>query len=118
MTAGQLAHLLEGEVVERIVRHDLEAPLRGADREQVLLFRQLARDQADGGQIDLHLSDAHDLQSQTGGERLEHMGLGDKAKLDQDLTDALFAVLLLVGERLLHLLLRDAAALHQHLADA
>ena len=118
MTAGQLAHLLEGEVVERIVRHDLEAPLRCADREQVLLFRQLARDQADGGQIDLHLSDAHDLQSQTGGERLEHMGLGDKAELDQDLTDALFAVLLLVGERLLHLLLRDAAALHQHLADA
>ena len=118
MTAGQLAHLLEGEIVERIVRHDLEAPLRCADREQVLLFRQLARDQPDGGQIDLHLSDAHDLQFQTGGERFEHMGLGDKAELDQNLTDALFAVLLLVGERLLHLLLRDAAALYQHLADA
>ena len=58
------------------------------------------------------------ISSQAGGQRLEHMGLGDKAELDQDLTDALFAVLLLVGERLLHLLLRDAAALHQHLADA
>ena len=118
MTAGQLAHLLEGEIVERIVRHDLEAPLRRADREQVLLFRQLARDQPDGRQIDLHLSDAHDLQSQTGSQCLEHLRLGNKAQLDQDLTDSLFTVLLLVGERLLHLLLRDAAALYQHLADA
>ena len=47
MTAGQLAHLLEGEVVERIVRHDLEAPLRGADRARNGLGqRQRLREQA------------------------------------------------------------------------
>ena len=117
LTAGQLAHFLKGKVVERIVRHDLEALVRKADRKQVLLFRQLARNHADSGQIDLHLSDAHDLQSQTGSQCLEHLRLGDKAQLDQDLTDSLFTVLLLVGERLLHLLLRDVIALHQHFAD-
>ena len=41
LTAGQLAHFLKGKVVERIVRHDLEALVRKADRKQVLLFRQL-----------------------------------------------------------------------------
>ena len=117
LTAGQLAHLLKGKVVERIVRHDLEVLVRKADRKQVLLFRQLTRNHADSGQIDLHLSDAHDLQSQTGSQCLEHLRLGDKAQLDQDLTDSLFTVLLLVGERLLHLLLRDVIALHQHFAD-
>ena len=117
LTAGQLAHFLKGKVVERIVRHDLEALVRKADRKQVLLFRQLARNHADSGQIDLHLSDAHDLQSQTGSQCLDHLRLGDKAQLDQDLTDSLFTVLLLVGERLLHLLLRDVIALHQHFAD-
>ena len=117
LTAGQLAHFLKGKVVQRIVRHDLEALVRKADRKQVLLFRQLAWNHADSGQIDLHLSDAHNFQSQTGSQRLDHLRLGDKAQLDQDLTDSLFTVLLLVGERLLHLLLRDVIALHQHFAD-
>ena len=97
LTAGQLAHFLKGKVVERIVRHDLEALVRKADRKQVLLFRQLARNHADSGRIDLHLSDAHNFQSQTGSQCLEHLRLSDKAQLDQDLTDLAFTVLLLVG---------------------
>ena len=118
MTAGQLAHLFEREVVERVVRHDDKLLALEADSEKVLPLGKLTRDKRGGREVGRQRADGNDVEAEPLRERFEHLALGDKAKLDENLTHALVAVLLLIGERLVHLVGCDVAALHQHLADA
>ena len=116
--AGQLADILDGVVVQRVVGGHGQGAGALRNGEHIVLLRQLLRDLFHGGHIDGRVLNVDKLNLQTLGKGFQHLALVDIAQLLQGLADAQVAVLLLVGQGGGQLIGRDVAQLDQQIAQS
>ena len=116
--AGQLADVLKGVVVQRVVGGNRQRARTLRNRQHIVLLRKLLRDLLNGGHIDAGVLDVDHCKLEALGQCLQDLTLIDVAKLLQSLADAQVAVLFLVGKGGVQLVGRDIAELDQNVAEA
>ena len=116
--AGQLADVLKGVVVQRVVGGNRQRARTLRNRQHIVLLRKLLRDLFNGGHIDVGVLDVDHFKLEALGQCLQDLTLIDVAKLLQSLADAQVAVLFLVGKGGVQLVGRDIAELDQNVAEA
>ena len=114
-----LADILLGIKVQRIGHCQLQFPVIFRQRNDIILLCQLFRDLRHHIHIDFVLFQIHHLKIQLFPQRLQNLGLCDKAHFFQQCAKPhLFAGLrFLELQRLVDLFLRDIAVFLQHFAD-
>ena len=113
---GQLADVLDGVVVQRVVGGDGQRMAALRDGQHVIFMRQLLRDLLDSRHINGSVLNVDHADLQALGKGLQDLPLIDIAQLLQCLADTQVAVLLLVGKGGVELLGRDVAELDQNIA--
>ena len=116
--AGQLADVLKGVVVQRVVGGNRQRARTLRNRQHIVLLRKLLRDLLNGGHIDVGVLDVNHFELEALGQCLQDLTLIDVAKFLQSLADAQVAVLFLVGKGGVQLVGRDIAELDQNVAEA
>ena len=113
---GQLADVLDGVVVQRVVGGDGQRMSALRDGQHVIFLRQLLRNFLDSRHINGSVLNVDHADLQALGKGLQDLPLIDIAQLLQCLADTQVAVLLLVGKGGVELLGRDVAELDQNIA--
>ena len=114
--AGQLADVLDGVVVQRVVGGNDQAAAVDGNGQHVVLLGQLAGNLLHGENIHVDLCKIDEPKLQALGQSLQHLAFVDIAKLLQSLADAQVFVLFLVGQGSLQLVLGDIAKVDQDIA--
>ena len=114
--AGQLADILNGVVVQRVVGGNGQRAPALRNGQHIVFLCDFTRDFFNSGNIHRQFRKIHDAQVQTASQRFQHLTLVDKAQLLQRLPQAQVAVFPLVSQCGGDLLGIDIAKLLQNIA--
>ena len=116
VVAGHELDVVHGEDVRRVGHRDRDRGAGLVDREDVVLARDVGRDELDDARVDLEVGEVDRRDAELLRETLGDVVLGDEAELDQGLAE-LSARVLLELEGLLELILCDQAGFGQQFAE-